>query len=445
MNEPMDRAFTEWLREGPENGPGTGLTGALAATRRTGQRPGWTLRERWLPVQLAMTRTPSVRPLLAIVIVVLLSVALLATVLFAAAQRRQPPLPFGPARNGAIVYSQAGDLFIADELGGTPRPLVAGPDVDSDPVFSRQGDRIAFLREGGRIMTVRPDGSDVRELTTGMTFFGSWRGPSWPLRLEWSPDGSALIATAPDLGREHGFVVRSDGTGLRELDPGPNAYIIDATWRPDGRQIAIWGEQNVGTTGLPKGARSIYLADADGTNVRELIEPIEPEAGAIRSPEWSPDGKHLSFVGQGGIDQVSIADVDENGAMTALRRAPLDPAWNLVGSTRWSPDGSQLAVVQTNGLREQIGVVEPDGSGFRIVWPDVPHLVPSEATGWADQYLAWSPDGRSLVFTEVALTEDSPVGGPPVISAGRTWTLDLATGQQTEVQTPVESWQRLAP
>ena len=54
---------------------------------------------------------------------------------------------------------------------GTPRPLVGGPDADSDPVFSPQGDRVAFVRESpdwlsSQIMTIRPDGSDIKELAT---------------------------------------------------------------------------------------------------------------------------------------------------------------------------------------------------------------------------------------------------------------------------------------
>ena len=68
MNESMDRVVAEWLHEGPENGPREGLERALAATRRVGQRPGWTFPERWLPMQLTMARTPSPRPILAIVL-----------------------------------------------------------------------------------------------------------------------------------------------------------------------------------------------------------------------------------------------------------------------------------------------------------------------------------------------------------------------------------------
>ena len=76
MNESMDRVLADWLREGPETGPREGLERALAATRRVGQKPGWALPERWIPMQLTMARTPSLRPILAIVMVALLTLAL---------------------------------------------------------------------------------------------------------------------------------------------------------------------------------------------------------------------------------------------------------------------------------------------------------------------------------------------------------------------------------
>ena len=88
MNESIDRVLADWLHEGPESGPREGLERSLAATRRVGQRPGWTLPERWLPMQLTMARTRCQRPILVIVVLALLIVALVATALFIGSQRR---------------------------------------------------------------------------------------------------------------------------------------------------------------------------------------------------------------------------------------------------------------------------------------------------------------------------------------------------------------------
>ena len=92
MNESMDRVLADWLHEGPERGPREGLERSLAATRRVGQRPGWTLPERWIPMELTMARTRVQRPILAIVMLALLTVAVVAAALFVGAQRQQPPL-----------------------------------------------------------------------------------------------------------------------------------------------------------------------------------------------------------------------------------------------------------------------------------------------------------------------------------------------------------------
>ena len=69
----------------------------------------------------------------------------------------------------------------------------------------------------------------------------------------------------------------------------------------------------------------------------------------------------------------------------------------------------------------RIGIFEPDGSGYRVVGPTVTDR---------DEPV-WSPDGRSLVITDR--------------SVKKTWSVDLATGESIETQTPVDSWLHLAP
>ncbi|MDP9491400.1 MAG: hypothetical protein M3P42_04255, partial [Actinomycetota bacterium] len=145
----------------------------------------------------------------------LLVAALAAAALFVGSQNRLPE-PFGLARNGVVVFPQDGDLFVADGLDGPTRTLIAGPETDSYPLFSRQGDRLAFIRdpgEGFQLLSVRPDGTDLK-------LVGSFPGDLD--RLSWSPDGSALLVNFTETGIT-GFrvaVVQADGSGSRELSLG---------------------------------------------------------------------------------------------------------------------------------------------------------------------------------------------------------------------------------
>ena len=421
MNLPHDSQIAAWLAAGPDEASPDSLARALAATRRTRKRPRWTFPERWLPVQLTMTRTPSLRPILASVTIALLIVALVATALYVGSQR---PLPL-PLRNGAVVYAADGDLFIADQLGGTPRLLasVPGPTV---PAFSPKGDRIAFIAGSlaTSVMTVRRDGSDVTELAA----LPGWYG--WQVR--WSPDGSALAATTNGIseGGAAGTgpstwqlaVIAADGSGFRMVDAGTNTNAGRAEWRPDGRLIAFVGYSK-------PSMREVFLTERDGTRVRKL-----PGAANVASDgiAWSPDGKRLAFMRYRADRTVEIAvlELDGEGTVTgstSIRpepqipaRQPPPPPVEAELTPRWSPDGSQLVYAVVDGRSVRIGTVAADGSGSRIVG-----AADAERTDRVD----WSPDGRSLV----------------VVSGDIGWLLDPATGKKASAEVPIGDWERFAP
>jgi Tol biopolymer transport system component len=69
----------------------------------------------------------------------------------------------------SLVVARAGDIYEVDAATGAERDLTPGNRPESDPVWSRDGSRIAFARGylsnnccGGSIYIVRPDGSGLR-------------------------------------------------------------------------------------------------------------------------------------------------------------------------------------------------------------------------------------------------------------------------------------------
>lgn len=417
MNDPFDLTLADWMRDGPERGPQEGLDRALAATRRASQRPGWTFLERWLPVDMILSRTPSARPFLILVAVALLALALIAVALVGAPRPTPLPAPFGPARDGLIAFERDGDLFLADALDQPARLLVGGATDDRAPTFSRQGDAIAFQRvdpAGGiHLMRVAINGQDVRELAGPFPSVAA---------VAWSPDGQQLLVTYGD-DQPRVAVVAADGSGRRELAfDGAADY---ASWRPDGRTIAFRG------TSADEIGPEVFLAAADGTDVRSLQLADFADADEYFGLTWSPDGTRLAYSHYGDLGfQVDTADIDPTGSVTGVH----DPRY-IPGSTsemlpQWSPDSRSLAFIADLGGQRQVAIAPADGSApARFVGPQT---TPQQAGFGFD----WSPDGRTLLISMWPREGDQKL-----------WSIDVASGdatQQTGVSLDVPSWQRVA-
>src|SRR5262249_59160548 len=105
--------------------------------------------------------------------------ALVAAGLFYAGSQRHLPAPFGPARNGALLVSQTGDIWIGASIDGSSRLLIGGPTNDFAAGFTRDGTRILYLRRTAgienmadeRLVVVgaKADGSNPTVLTPELT------------------------------------------------------------------------------------------------------------------------------------------------------------------------------------------------------------------------------------------------------------------------------------
>jgi Tol biopolymer transport system component len=134
--------------------------------------------------------------------------------------------PAWSPRGGIIAFmrgvSGVETLFTVPANGGPAYALCPG----ESPDFSPQGDALAFERDG-RIWVAHPDGTHRRELTAGLTGFGSMP--------RFSPDGREIAFTSDndvyvmDRDGHHKHKI-ADYSTLPDLDPTGGAYEADVIW-----------------------------------------------------------------------------------------------------------------------------------------------------------------------------------------------------------------------
>lgn len=359
---------------------------------------------------IARTRAYTPAPPWRLIAVALLLIALVVAALLVAGSQRKVAPPFGPARNGDIVYDLVGDLFVANPETGETRLLVGGPEIDSAPSYSPDGTRIAFFRDveghpdSVHIGVVNADGSNPRSVTTlpiPRDTWANWMPDSrhlalinlanGPGRLELfdmdgkeapirpapdldvdsvafrPPDGSELAVRAIVDGMYGVYAVQADGSGYEPiLEPDVpldmDMHALNMVYSPDGLQL-FYQSYSRSWDGQTDGCCQLWVVNADGTNPHRF-ESVG-EAAWTGVPTVSPDGRWVSYwsvLGNSGNLQIRVAPADGSGPSIAT-----GPTMSDFYPWLWAPDSSKLLLFLGDGSSTSAYLVDPEGGPYEQV------------------------------------------------------------------------------
>jgi Tol biopolymer transport system component len=400
----------------------------LATARHTRQRPAWSFPERWIPVditnRLALAPRLPIRALAVALLVLALIVAGL--IAYIGSHPTRLPAPFGPARNGVVLYAVDGHIYSVDPATGSPVAVTSGSGVDRKPTVSPDGTRIVFLRGKGTtgdafdLVVANLNGSDARTISTATISDGD--------PFAWSPDSTFILLNNVD-----GDLVRYNANGHAPVVVLRQTYMHG--FQPPTGQKVLYETLT--------GGRTLGLMNPDGTGATPIytIPPAETKDGCdYGTVAWSPDGARIAFnrqpTGQDGC-RVFVMNADGTGA----HQLSTDTHQLTETDFRWSPDGTMIAFDRWDNTVgpwqiQPIGVVQSSGGATRSLGPT------PVGDGAAFE---WSPDGRSIIAAPATVIQWPPSSAMP---SAHPIIIDVATGTSREVSWTVSSWpswQRLAP
>lgn len=256
----------------------------------------------------------------------------------------------GVARTQIAFASERGDskeIWVMDYDGFNSRQLTFNGGISKFPEYSDDNKRIAYtvkLPTLNRwvLRNHEIDGTESTIQTDG-TYMSS---PAF------APDGRIAFSARTSTSRDSDIFVTppsasrfTNVTNYRGIDTSP-------TWSPTGTQIAFISDRS--------GSPQVWVMDADGSNVRRLVN----EGGHCDSPDWSPDGRFILYSWQAPTQwkhDVYLAEVATG------RLYQLTSGRGSNESPHWSPDGRHIAFQSTRTGKKQIFIMNADGKNLKQI------------------------------------------------------------------------------
>src|SRR6185436_13520160 len=181
-----------------------------------------------------------------------------------------------------IAFTYAGKIWLVGRTGGTAKRLTNTANDETSPVFSPDGQRIAFSRSNGNdwdVFVARSDGSGEATRITMM--------PEDDFVTGWSPDGKEIIfeTTRDEESLTRLYKTSADRLMLATALPLQQSY--SGSMSPDGKRIVYNPRSGAGDWRYYRGgyAAPLWIANLKTGALEKLSNGTQND----RNPVWVED------------------------------------------------------------------------------------------------------------------------------------------------------------
>ncbi len=214
------------------------------------------------------------------------------------------------------------------KLLGAPEPVTTPATYSGYISFSRDGRHLAYTQVVDQVNIQQINFDAVKGKVEASPVWIT-RGARIATDPHLSPDGEWVVFGATGDKQEDLFIVRRDGTGLRQITNDKHKDRAPQ-WSPDGKQIVFFSDRS--------GRYDYWLINPDGNGLRQFSYTTGP---GVQRPIWSPSSPRMLCNLQTGPPLIVNSSQPWSGQSTQTLPATGFPTGLMVWS--WSADERKLA------------------------------------------------------------------------------------------------------
>ncbi len=266
----------------------------------------------------------------------------------------------------------------------------------------------------GDIYTLPASGGKASALITGMAF------QSQPV---YSPDGSKIAYLSDEDGSENLYIADADGSNAKKISSlTADSSMTDPTWSPDGEYIyvaqvpyglgsnEIWAYHKLGGKGL-----QLTNAAPQGADT-----PWDKSPNA-QGPVLSPDGRYLYYSSKTGVFEYNMTGFPWKIVRRDLQEGTVDTIVSAYGGAvrpAISPDGNSLVYATRHETETGLRIRNlTTGEDRWLAYPVTRDDQESRGTAGLLPGYSFTADGKAVIAT----------------SGGKIERIDIASGSRTSI------------